>query len=124
MNKFIITIMCLFTFNSQAANYRVINEDHLLDSDKVTITFSQRIDKTEGKVTFRTCAQCQWQTRPFDQNTELYIKEGKVKFKAFKKAVLQSKNNANDKEQLVLISMDSRKGKEGVFSLHWNYKQH
>ena len=124
MNKLIITIMCLFTFNSHAANYRVINEDHLLESDKVTITFSQRIDKPEGKVTFRTCGQCQWQTRPFNLNTEFYIKEGKVRFKTFKKTILQSKNSVTDREQLVLISIDSRKGKDGVFSLHWNYKQH
>ena len=124
MLKFLIILFSFFTLSAYAGNYRIINEDHLLDADKVTISFSQRIDKSEGEVTFRTCENCTWQTRPFNLATDLYIKEGKVRFNTFKKTVMQEKRSNSIKEKLVLISIDTRVGKNGVFSLHWNYQEH
>lgn len=124
MIKVIAIILACTTTLSYAANYRIISKDYLTSSTNVEIVFNQRIDKKSGMITFKTCAQCESITRPFDAaSTEFYIKEGTVEFDTFKSTVLSEKRSRKTNRQKTMISIDTRPDQDGVFAIYWNYQQ-
>lgn len=118
-----ICILSLLSTLASASNYRMINSDYILNANQIDIKFSKSVYKEEAVVSFKNCALCPSESFSINANSDLYLQHLATNFSKFKQQVMSDKAQYNKNSNKVLISLDSRAGKDQVFSIKWNYTE-
>jgi hypothetical protein len=101
----------------------MINSDYILNTNQIDIKFSKSVYKEEAVVSFKNCALCPSGSFSINANSDLYLQHLATDFSKFKQQVMSDRVQHKKNSNKVLISLDSRAGKDQVFSIKWNYTE-
>lgn len=114
-----LLFLSLFLSSACIAEYQVLNQDYLLGSHQVKISFSPSLMKEEFSIEYQPCPNCSWLKAQSYNDTELFYKTLPVDFKTFKKKVKSYKYNPPNHKYRAYISLDTRNN--NIFTIKWDH---